>query len=153
MWLEECLNDIFDTLPEKHRNDKIALLHESNQVNMVAVKTTSGLTDRINLPNIVQQGGTWGSLLCSNRVDTIGKKCKDRGEHQYLYKDTVKILPLSFVDDLNCISRCGLDSISLNIFITTQIEMKKMRFHVPDAQGKSKCHKMHMEKAIKCAPN
>ena len=31
-----------------------------------------------------------------------------------------------------------------NIFITTQIELKKLRFHVSDKNGKSKYHKMHI---------
>jgi hypothetical protein len=146
LWLQDCLNDVFDTLPDENRNDKISLLFESSQTNLVAVKTTAGLTERVNIPNIVQQGGTWGSLLCSNTVDTIGKKCRDRGEHYYLYKNAVRILPLAFVDDLNAISKCGLESISLNTFITTQIELKKLKFHVPDANGKSKCHKMHIGK-------
>ena len=37
--------------------------------------------------------------------------------------------------------------------MNTQIELKKLRFHVPDEQGKSKCHKMHVgSKHIVC-PN
>ena len=48
------------------------------------------------------------------------------------------------VDDINAISRCGLDSVSLNTYINTQIELKKLRFHVPNQDGKSKCHKMHI---------
>ena len=79
LWLQDCLNDIFDTLPDENRNDKISLLFESSQTNLVAVKTPAGLTERVNIPNIVQQGGTWGFLLCSNTVDTIGKKCRDKG--------------------------------------------------------------------------
>ena len=34
----------------------------------------------------------------------------------------------------------------MNTFITTQIELKKLRFHVPDKNGKRKCHKMHIGK-------
>ena len=93
---------------------------------MVAVKTSAGLTKRINMPNIVQQWGTRGPMLCSNSIDSIGKKCKERNEHCYMYKNTVRILPLSFVDDLNGIARCGFDSIALNTFLTTQIELKKV---------------------------
>ena len=48
------------------------------------------------------------------------------------------------VDDINAISRCGIESVSLNTFVNTQIELKKLRFHVPDQEGKSKCHKMHI---------
>ena len=48
------------------------------------------------------------------------------------------------VDNLNGIAKCGLDSVELNSFLTTQIEMKKLKFHVPDERGKSKCHKIHV---------
>ena len=93
LWLEECLNDIFDNLPEKNRNDELSLLYESNKTNMVAVKTALGLTKRVNMPNIVQQGGTWGPLLCSNSIDKIGKKCFERNEHVYLYKKKTRFYP------------------------------------------------------------
>ena len=152
MWLEESLNDVYDTLPEDKRNDQLALLYESNKVNMVAVKTGAGLTDRTNIPCIVQQGGTWGSMLCSNSIDTIGKKCRNRGEHIYLYKKKARILPLAFVDDLNGISKCGKESLALNIFLTTQIELKKLKFHVPDKSGKTKCHKMHIGRKSESCP-
>ena len=152
LWLEDSLNDIFDSNDEENNDDKISLLYESNKVNMVAVKTAVGMTERINIPTIVQQGGTWGSLLCSNSVDTLGKKCRDRGEHYYLYKNTARILPLAFVDDLNGISKCGSDSLGLNTFINTQIELKKLRFHITDKNGKSKCHKMHIGKSMISCP-
>ena len=96
------------------------------------------------MPNIVQQGGTWGPMLCSNSIDTISKKCKERNDHCYLYKDTVRILPLAFVDDLNGIAKCGFESLALNTFLNTQIELKKLRFHVKNEKGKSKCVKMHV---------
>merc|ERR1719233_1581517 len=56
----------------------------------------------------------------------------DRITHT-LYKNTVRILPLAFIDDLNAISKCGSQSLSLNSFINTQIELKKLRF------GENKC--------------
>ena len=144
LWLEDCMNDAFDTLDKTHRDDKLALLYESNKENLVAVNTPFGITSRISIPRIVQQGGTWGPCLCSNSVDTLGKKVRDRGESSYMYKDAVRILPLAMVDDINVISKCGLDSLNLNTFINSQIELKKLRFHVPDESGKSKCHKMHI---------
>ena len=48
------------------------------------------------------------------------------------------------VDDINGISKCGLDSVALNTFINTQIELKKLKFHISDKQGWSKCHKLHV---------
>ena len=48
------------------------------------------------------------------------------------------------VDDLLGVAECGHDSLALNVFMNTQIEMKKLQFHTPDAQGKSKCNVMHV---------
>ena len=59
LWLEDCLNDVFDTVSQGNKNDKLALLFESNKVNQVAVKTAVGLTKRVDIPRVVQQGGTW----------------------------------------------------------------------------------------------
>ena len=55
-------------------------------------------------------------------------------------------------DDLNGLAKCGLDSLAMNTFITTQIELKKMRFHVPDKNGKTKCHKLHVGKTHGTCP-
>ena len=35
------------------------------------------------------------------------------------------------VDDILSISKCGFSSVEMNISINTQIELKKMKFHVP----------------------
>ena len=50
------------------------------------------------------------------------------------------------VDDLLAVAPCNIKSVSVNVFINTQIEMKKLEFHTPDINGKSKCHKMHIGK-------
>ena len=152
LWLEDCMLDAFDSLPSDKRDDKLALLYESNRKNLVAVNTAVGITERTNIPNIVQQGGTWGPALCSNSVDTLGKKIRDRGDPTYLYKNTVRVLPLAMVDDINAISKCGIDSVATNTFINTQIELKKLRFHVPDRNGKSKCHRIHIGEHSETCP-
>jgi hypothetical protein len=56
-----------------------------------------------------------------------------------------KITPLAMVDDLLAVQHCNIE-VSINSFINTQIEMKKLEFHTPDKNGKSKCHKMHIGK-------
>ena len=115
------------------------------------MKTPFGLTERITLSNIVMQGGKWGPLQCSNAMDKIGKKCIDRGEHLYTYKKSVKICPLAMVDDLAMVSKCGYESVESNIYINTEIEMKKLRLHTPTGpDSKSKCHNLHVGKVKKC---
>ena len=62
----------------------------------------------------------------------------------YTYKDQVEVLPLAMVDNMVGIANCGHNSLTLNTFINTQIELKKLKFYTPDAKGKSKCHVMHI---------
>ena len=152
LWLEDCLNDLYDSLPEHSRDDKLAMVYQTNVNNRVAVNTAVGQTERISIPRIVQQGGGWGPMECSNSVDKIGKMCKERGIHQYVYKKMVRVLPLACVDDLLGFAPCGNKSIALNTFINTHIEMKKLRFHIPDQAGKSKCHTLHVGKASALCP-
>ena len=118
----------------------------------MAVKTTVGLTDRVNIQNIVTQGGTFGPIECANSIDKVGQKCHSRGEHLFVYKRSVRVLPLSMVDDLLTISRCGNASMALNTYVNAQIETKKLRFHTPDQNGKSKCHFLHFGKKNKNCP-
>ena len=147
LWLDDCMLDIYETLSPELRDDKISLMYEMNKENYVAVKTAVGLTDRILLPKIIMQGGKFGPLLCSNTTDKIGKRCFQKGEHLFKYKGKVEIMPLAMIDDLLAINSCGQDSLSLNIKINANIEAKKLRFHVPDLKGKSKCHFIHIGKS------
>ena len=111
-----------------------------------------GQTDRVDIPQILMQGGTWGPIQCSKTIDRIGRLCYERGQHLYLYKNRVNVLPLGMVDDLIGVSTCGHQSVELNTYITTHIELKKLRFHVPDEKGKTKCHHIHVGKPSICCP-
>ena len=146
LWLEDCMLDLYSATPQSQHNDRLALIYKANEENLVAVKTPVGLTNRVNLPTIVMQGGTFGPMQCSNSIDKIGKKCMERKEHLFTYKKLVKVTPLAMVDDLLAVAPCNINSVSVNVFINTQIEMKKLKFHTPDRNGKSKCHKIHVGK-------
>ena len=56
LWVEDCMNDLWDTLPAHARDDRLGLVFESCRTNFVAVKTAVGETDRVNIPAIAQQG-------------------------------------------------------------------------------------------------
>ena len=71
LWLEDSMNDLFDTIPADQHDDKMALLYEGNRNNEVAINTAVGQTDRVNIPLIVMQGGTWGPIKCSNSIDKM----------------------------------------------------------------------------------
>jgi hypothetical protein len=60
LWLEDWRNDVYDTVAPSKRDDKLALLYESNKKNMVAVKTAVGMTTESiyqTLSNKVGHGG------------------------------------------------------------------------------------------------
>ena len=132
------------TLSLSGQNDKLTLLYKSNVEIQVAVKTPVGTTERINMPRIMMQGVSWGSMQCSNSIDKIGKRCEEERENLYTHKNLVKLPVPSMVDDMLAVSTCGHESLSTNTHINAQIELEKLRFHAPDAQGKTKCHNLHV---------
>ena len=48
LWLDDCLNDVFDAVTEEKTDDKLALLYDINKENKVAVNTAVGQTERFN---------------------------------------------------------------------------------------------------------
>ena len=143
LWLDDCMNDLWDTLPSTARDDKLGLIYQTSRTNMVAVNTSVGQTKRVNIPEITTQGGTWGPMLCSNSIDTVGKFAEQDGQF-YCYKKIARIIPLAMVDDLLAVSNCGYESTAINTTINSLIELKKLKFHTPEPNKKSKCHYMHI---------
>ena len=123
LWLEDCMIDAYDTLSSSKRDEKLALLFESNRDNLVAVNTAVGITSRINIPKIVQQGGTWGPCLCSNSVDTLGKKIRNRGDITcisvtvLLYTD-VLLFGFELLQSATCLA---VQSLNQRLFIFSSI--------------------------------
>ena len=152
LWLEDVMNDLFDSVPTTGQNDKLAMVYKTNCENYVSIKTSVGQTSRTNLPKIVMQGGSWGPMQCSNSVDKIGKECEIIQEHLYSYKNLVNVPILSMVDDMLAISNCGQESVSMNTYINTHVELKKLKLHTPDLKGKTKCHRMHVGSKNQCCP-
>ena len=128
----------------ENKDDKLALMYQLNQDNLVAVNTPVGQTERVIMNNIIMQGSTPAPLQCSNSVDLLGKLSYQRHEYLYKYKNSVNLSVLGATDDLLGAAVCGKKSLDLNIFVTTQIELKQLKFHTPDKNGKSKCHVMHI---------
>ena len=90
-------------------------------------------------------------MMCSNSIDDVGKFAKENG-HSYSYKNLVEVIPLAMVDDLIAAASCGMDSVEINTSINTLIELKKLTFHTPVANKKSKCHLMHIGTENKGCP-
>ena len=50
LWLEDVMNDLYESLPSSGHNDKLALLYQTNIENLVSVKTALEQTERKNMP-------------------------------------------------------------------------------------------------------
>ena len=135
MWLDETINDLYEA-GLTGRN--LALIYEANKVNKVSVMTPNGPTSREEINKIVMQGEVLGPIECSVTVDTIGKECLEKQKYLYSYKGLVGVPPLAMVDDLACISVCGLETVQMNGFLNAKTNIKKLQF------GEDKCHRMHI---------
>ena len=144
MWLEECVNDLYES---GVTGPNLAVIYEANKTNKVAVKTPSGLTRRENINQIVMQGEVLGPIECSVTIDTFGKECLAEQKYLYSYKGLVAVPPLAMVDDLACISVCGLETVQMNGYINAKTNVKKLQF------GEKKCHRMHIGKENPYCPD
>ena len=134
--LQEAISDIFDV---GVNDDSLCLLYKANSEIQMAVKTPSGLTERQTVKDIVLQGDTFGSILASVQVDSIGKVVEEAGLG-YRYKDTLPISLLGLVDDLIGVTEAGFKAAQLNEILNLKTAEKCLQF------GVSKCKSMFVGK-------
>ena len=144
VWPADTINVLYDLGVQ---NSNLNILYEGTKRSYISIKTPAVQTDRFEVEQLVAQGSTWGPLMTSASVDTIGKDAQETGRNCYTYKETLKIPPLSFVDDVAAVSLCGVDSIITNATINEKMKCKKLRF------GKTKCHQMHIGDQINLCPS
>ena len=136
--LKKALSDIFDT---GLQDDNLVLIYEANKEIHMAVNTPTGLSERQIIKNCVLQGETWGSILASVQVDTIGKECEASG-YGYLYKDSLPVSMLGLVDDIIGVTEAGYKAQQMNALINIQTADKGLQF------GVDKCKSMLVGKDL-----
>ena len=141
--LDQAISDLFDVGVD---DDTLALLHKANKDVHMAVKTPSGLTERQTIKNCVLQGDTFGSILASVQVDSIGKECITEG-YSYLYKEILPIGFLGLVDDIIGVTEAGIKAQKMNAFINMKTAEKSLQF------GPSKCKSMLVGKDLSTVIN
>ena len=138
MWYKETANDLYRA---GVKDDKFILIANSNEECHVAVKTPWGsLTERIALKNLEMQGTVLSNIKCSIQIDSLGKDCLTENKGVYKYKECISIPPLSMVDDIITVSRCGVDSVKVNAIVQAKIECKQLEL------SHQKCFNMHTGK-------
>ena len=144
LWLHEVINCLFQA---GLKNDKHPLLFLENNNAQVAVKTSGGMSRRVNIKNIIMQGSVWGSLCCVVLMDKLGQYAYSNPELLYYYKGVVATPPLQMVDDILGIQNCSSKSRRLNSAINTFVELEKLTL------SKKKCHNVHVGPNIQNCPD
>ena len=137
LWLAECINDLYET---GLNNDKLCLLYYSNKSANIALKTSSGMSERFSINNTVMQGTVWAGLKCTATMDKLGKQAYKDPNLLYKYKNIVDIPPLQMVDDVIAASKCGKQTILVNSAVTTFVKLKKLEL------SDKKCARLHIGK-------
>ena len=135
LWLSECINDLYET---GMKNDKLNLLYEANKSASIAIKTSSGETERFSIKDTVMQGTVWGGLLCTTTMDKLCKNIYKEDNLLYKYRNNVAVPPLQMVDDIITASKCGATSRALNSTVNEFIKMKKLKL------SEKKCAQIHI---------
>ena len=98
----------------------------------MAVNTHSGISERQIITDTVLQGDTFGSLLASVQVDTIGQECGKSG-YGYLYMEKLPVNIFGLVDDTIAVTEAGYKEQIMNAFINIKTAEKGLQF------GAKKC--------------
>ena len=123
LWMSECINMLYEA---GLQNDKLVLLHKSNEHANIVVKTSSGTTDRFPISNNVMQGTVWGGLMCTSTLDGLQKLLLQEEQLLYNYCGAVSVPPLEMVDDVITVVEYGNKSITVNAVVNAFIESKKL---------------------------
>ena len=135
LWLEEVITSLYEA---GFLNDKLPLLFLENRNAQVAVKTSGGISNRVNIKKIIMQGSVWGSLCCVALMDKLGKLAYKNPQLLYMYKGVVACPPLQMVDDILGVQNCSPQSVQLNTVINTFMEHQKLTL------SKIKSHNIHI---------
>ena len=90
------------------------------------VKTSSGVSERFTINNIVMQRTVWAGRMCLNTMDNLCKIISNNEDLLYKYRGLVSVPPLKMVDDIVTAAKCGEQSTKLYLAVNTFIENKKL---------------------------
>ena len=127
-------------------NDKLVLLHQETINAKIAIKTAAGLTERIDIKNIIMQGTVFGSLICTAVVDKLAKIFYSDKTLLYMYNNKVEVPILGMVDDVINVTKCSNQTVNTNATINAFMESNKLTL------AKNKCCRIHVGKNCKKCP-
>ena len=140
MWLKECINDLYDS---GLRNDKLNLIYHANEIERIAIKTSSETTESFSIEDVVMQGTVWSGLMCTAAMEKLCKIINKNQDMVYKYRGIVEVPPLEMVDDVVTASKCGENSVSLNSEVNSFVKHKKVK-----TQLKEMCKHTNREERV-----
>ena len=133
LWMEHSLLDLHAT---GVKSNVINLLHELNKSANIQIKTPVGVTEKKEIEDIIMQGETISSIVCTTTVDKISKDCKIP---PYKYKNAVNIPKMGFVDDILDVTKCGVETSVMNEYTVESMNKRKLQL------SKDKCVRLHVK--------
>ena len=137
LWAQECINTLYEYGLD---NDKLVLLYEETKYAQIAIKTSIGITERVNITNLIMQGTVFGSLICTAVMDKLARIFYNDSQLLYKYKGTVDVPVLGMVDDVLNVASCSEQAVISNSTINSLIEHNKIKL------AASKCSRVHLGK-------
>ena len=137
LWAQECVNTLYEYGLD---NDKLVLIHEETKNAKIAMKTSMGLTERIDIEDLIMQGNIFGSIICTSVMDKLAKMFYQNEDLIYKYKKEVSIPILGMVDDVLNVAKCSEQVVQSNSTINTFMEQNKLKL------ASTKCSRIHVGK-------
>ena len=138
LWTSKSYLDLYTNGVD---DDMLNLLHESSKEVEISVKTPVGITEKTRIHDIILQGETISSTVCTSSIDVIDKECD---LEKFKYRKVIDIPKLSFVDDIADIAKCGKDTEEMNKYTVSEISKRKLQLAV------DKTHRMHVGSKRDC---
>ena len=117
LWLQDCLLVLRKLGVEKYI---LKLLYEMNKKAVVQIKTPYGLTEPVDVTDIVKQGGVLGSPMCSA---TTAEYCE---HNKGILLGGASIASLAFVDDIADLSTTFEDAVASHQHAISFAKRKKL---------------------------
>ena len=70
LWMQDCINNFYDA---GCNDDHLVLFHLMTNNTSFEIKTSQGITRRVNIPNILMQGGVFWSTMCTTSMNKLDK--------------------------------------------------------------------------------
>ena len=119
-------------------NDRVTIIYYNTNA-QVAVKSTSGISRRIPIRNIIMQGTVWANLCCTVLMDKLGKLMYNKPELMYKYRGAISVPSLQMVDDIMVLGKySSLQTLQSNSVVNSFMNIKKLTL------SETKCHTVHI---------